>query len=95
MGQITDEGKTETKKDNALFSLAVGGNTFQHSNLTIWDYAKIIRDMGCLYALVFDEGQDVFQTFTNFQEQGLTDITVKRKRNRLRAYLSLRQQEVS
>lgn len=94
----------EHKGKNALFSLAIGGATFNRSAYTIWDYARVLMDMGCRRALVIDEGSDVFQAL--FKDSGAIEtfvqdpnleadfMRVPRRRQRLRACLSLWQQEV-
>jgi hypothetical protein len=44
---------------NALYLLA-WGHDFRRGKHTIWDCAEVLRKVGAQYALVIDEGQDVF-----------------------------------
>jgi hypothetical protein len=90
--------------NNALFALAVGGRTFEQSQFTIWDHAELLKEMGCRYALVFDEGHDVFQGVIptaskaqyiaenpEYDETNYMRVPRSPSRNRIRAHLAIRQ----
>ncbi len=56
IGNLSKDGR----QNNALYLLA-WGHDFTRGNHTIWDCAEVLKAAGARYALVMDEGQDVFQ----------------------------------
>lgn len=55
-------GSVEKDKECDTLYLFARGHAFGRGR-TIWDCAEMLRDAGAQYALVMDEGQDVFQGF--------------------------------
>ena len=72
---IKDSIKDEKNpKRNTLYLLA-WGHDFKRGGHTLWDCAKVLQAAGARYALVIDEGQDVFQVhIENNQQKSIVEF---------------------
>ncbi len=61
------EGGSAGKRYNTLYLLA-WGHDFHRGEHTIWDCAEVLKAAGARYALVFDEGRNVFQCHLKDEE---------------------------
>lgn len=59
----SDQQQNEGSVENNAFYLLAWGHDFSRGNHTIWDCARVLQAAGARYALVMDEGNDVFQCF--------------------------------
>jgi hypothetical protein len=51
----------QDSNENDILYMLAWGHDFDRGGHTIWDCAKVLKAAGAYYALVIDEGQDVFQ----------------------------------